>query len=486
MPLISSIMGNFGKYHLWLCFIIFMSKFGVAFHQMAIIFLAPPVSFTCPNNNECCERPVYNMTTFSKTIVTEWNLICGRSWLKDLNQALFQFGVLSGSLLFGVASDRFGRRPALIVAVVMEIFLGIMTSFLPDFWSFTIVRMILGASVGGIMVVGFVIVMEYVGNIYRDIVSSLFHVPFTVGHIFLGYFGYLIRDYSYFQLGISVVNIFLFLYICILPESPRWLLVMNKTAQAAKLLENVARINNLSTENIQQQMELYQLKYVSEKGRKKGNIIDLFRNPNLRKNMIVMSFTWLVSSYCFYGVSHYISHLTGDIYVNVIASGSVCLLACVTVIPLMKMTRRRPLIVASNVLASISLLSIALMPEGRGSIIVGCVGIFFSFMVFVVAYLYCSEMFPTVVRNAAIGFSSMMARLGAMIAPFVVGFRPYGMWCAPVAFGIFPLIAAALCLLLPETKNCELLMTIEEGEAFGKRPDRSMGRNADVQMQEVT
>ncbi|CAG9787710.1 unnamed protein product [Diatraea saccharalis] len=137
-----------------------------------------------------------------------------------------------------------------------------MSSFLPDYWSFTAVRTILGLAVGGIMVIGFVIVMEYVGNQYRDVVAALYHVPFTLGYM---------------------------------------------------------------------------------------------------------------------------------------------------------------------------------------------------------------KMFPTVVRNAAIGLSSMMARLGSMIAPFIAGFRPYGQWCAPLAFGIFPLISAVLCVFLPETKNCELMMNVEEGEAFAKR-----------------
>lgn len=187
---------------------------------------------------------------------------------------------------------------------------------------------------------------------------------------------------------------------------------------------------------------------------------------------MVMSFTWLVCSYCFYGMSQYISHLTGDIYVNVIASGSVCLTAAVVSIPLMMFLPRKTLVVVANLLCSVCMLIIAVVPEGKISIVLGCTGVFFSFMVFVVAYLYCSEMFPTVVRNAALGITSMMARVGGMIAPFVAGFRPYGKWCAPVAFGIFPLFAAILCLLLPETKDCELMTTLEEGEAFGKKASR--------------
>lgn len=111
MVLINELIGNFGKYHYYLCVIIFVNKFVVAFHQMAIIFLAPPAQYYCPNRNEtCCDDPIYDRTKFSRTIVTEWRLICDRLWLKDLTQTFFQFGVLIGSVAFGVASDKYAYK----------------------------------------------------------------------------------------------------------------------------------------------------------------------------------------------------------------------------------------------------------------------------------------------------------------------------------------------------------------------------------------
>lgn len=106
MVLINDLMGAFGIYHFGLCFMIFLSKFGVAFHQMAIIFLAPPTQYRCPDtNNSCCDKPIFDKNVF-RTIVSEWNLTCQNSWLKDFTQTLFQFGVLLGSFLFGIASDK--------------------------------------------------------------------------------------------------------------------------------------------------------------------------------------------------------------------------------------------------------------------------------------------------------------------------------------------------------------------------------------------
>lgn len=106
MVLINQLIGSLGKYHVGLCLLIFMSKFGVAFHTMAIIFLAPPAQYRCPDiNMTCCENPIFDKTVFKRTIVSEWNLICQKTWLKDLHQTIFQFGVLSGSLICGIASD---------------------------------------------------------------------------------------------------------------------------------------------------------------------------------------------------------------------------------------------------------------------------------------------------------------------------------------------------------------------------------------------
>lgn len=197
-----------------------------------------------------------------------------------------------------------------------------------------------------------------------------------------------------------------------------------------------------------------------------------------------MSFAWLVCSYCFFGITYYISHLTGDVFINVVATGSMCLCACIICIPLIKFSNRRTVIITGNTLCSLCLFIVGFVPEGKASVVIGCFGELLCYVIFIVIYLYCTEMFPTVVRNAAIGICSMMARFGAMIAPFAAGLRPYGKWCAPVAFGIFPMTAGLLCLLLPETKDCELLNTIEEAEALGRKSPQNPRTSNDVNITE--
>lgn len=236
------------------------------------------------------------------------------------------------------------------------------------------------------------------------------------------------------------------------------------------LLNNIVLFyrNKRPSENIKADVEAYQAA-IEKHELKKGNIFDLFRTPNLRKNIIAMAFNWLACSYCFYGVSQYVGQLSGNVFINVLCSASVTLLGTLASIPIMKMIGRKSVVILFHMVCAVCLFILAVIPSGIGSVICACIGVVASFIVFVVVYLYCTELFPTVVRNAAIGVSSCAARIGSMVAPFVIEMQDIAAWMPPAAFAIVPLIAAFVTLLLPETKGCELTTTIEEGEQFGKK-----------------
>ncbi|CAH2047312.1 unnamed protein product, partial [Iphiclides podalirius] len=474
------IIGSFGKYQFWLVCLIIVAKFPVASHQMAIIFLAPKTSYVCQDTNAetCpCANPIYDTSIFNSTITTEWNLICERKWLTSFTQTLFQLGTLLGSIIFGMASDRFGRRLPLQISVLMQVVMGIAAAYTPDFWTFTFIRFFIGMSVGGVMVTTFVIIMEFVGPEHRDVLSALYQVPFNLGHVLLPVWSYYLRDFSDFQLGISVPTILLLVYFFLIPESPRWLIAVNETEKAIEILEKVAKVNKRSVD-VRKEVETYQKKLM-ENNTKRGTVIDLFLTPNLRKNIICMAFNWLSCSYCFYGVSQYVGQLSGNVFVNVASSASVALIGSFLSIPLMKLMGRKTIVILFNFICALCLLLLCIVPEGVGSVVCACIGVVSSFIAFVVVYLYCSELFPTVVRNAALGFSSMMARVGSMIAPFVVEMGDIAGWLPPLGFAVVPLIATLVTFLLPETKGCTLTTTIDEGENFGKKSDDKISKPSD-------
>lgn len=82
-------------------------------------------------------------------------------------------------------------------------------------------------------------------------------------------------------------------------------------------------------------------------------------------------------------------------------------------------------------------------------------------MVFILRYAFTSELFPTVARNMAMGVSSTASRVGSMLAPFVAGIT-HGAWIPPLIFAVGPLIAAAVCWYLPETKGKKLMDRLDD------------------------
>lgn len=108
---IQKAIGSLGRWQIWMCGVIFLMKFPVAWHQMSIIFLAPKPEYTCANatidkcSSECTEY-IYDRSVFEETIMTEWDLVCEKGKLSNISQTIIMFGILVGSMLFGSLADK--------------------------------------------------------------------------------------------------------------------------------------------------------------------------------------------------------------------------------------------------------------------------------------------------------------------------------------------------------------------------------------------
>lgn len=154
---IKKTIGELGRWQVLMCAIIFLLKFPVAWHQMGIIFLAPKPEFNCsdPSIDKCatnCPEHIYDRTTFTNTIIMEWDLVCERQGLASFSQTFFMMGILVGNMVIGGLADKYGRRLPLCGAVTMQLIFGVASSYTTNFWLFSISRFLTAFATGGTMV----------------------------------------------------------------------------------------------------------------------------------------------------------------------------------------------------------------------------------------------------------------------------------------------------------------------------------------------
>lgn len=101
------------------------------------------------------------------------------------------------------------------------------------------------------------------------------------------------------------------------------------------------------------------------------------------------------------------------------------------------------------------------------STVIAMFGKFFIAASFAIIYNYSAELFPTVVRNSAMGLGAMCARLSGISVPLITLLDSFEPTLPAVIFAIISIVSGFLTLFLPETLGHPMPQTLEDGETFG-------------------
>ncbi|XP_059971103.1 solute carrier family 22 member 2 isoform X2 [Mesoplodon densirostris] len=401
--------------------------------------------------------------TPGSSIVTEFNLVCTNSWMLDLFQSAVNVGFFIGSVGIGYIADRFGRKPCLLITILINASSGVLMAISPTYTWMLIFRLIQGLVSKAGWLIGYILITELVGLSYRRTVGIFYQVAFTFGLLVLAGVAYVLPHWRWLQFTVTLPNFCFLLYYWCVPESPRWLISQNKDAKAMKIIKHIAKKNGKSLPP-----SLQSPGSDEEVGEKLNpSFLDLVRTPQIRKHTLILMYNWFTSSVLYQGLIMYMGLAGSNIYLDFLYSALVEFPAAFIILVTIDRVGRRHPWAASNMVAGAACLASVFIPEDLRwlRVTVACLGRMGITMAYEMVCLVNAELYPTCIRNLGVLVCSSMCDIGGIITPFLV-YRLTSIWheLPLVVFAVVGLIAGGLVLLLPETKGKTLPETIEEAE----------------------
>uniref|UniRef100_U3FHP5 Solute carrier family 22 member 4 n=1 Tax=Callithrix jacchus TaxID=9483 RepID=U3FHP5_CALJA len=411
----------------------------------------------------CLDGWEFSQDVYSSTVVTEWNLVCGDDWKVPLTTSLFFVGVLLGSFVSGQLSDRFGRKNVLFATMAIQTGFSFLQIFSISWEMFTVLFVIVGMGQISNYVVAFILGTEILGKSVRIIFSTLGVCTFfAVGYMLLPLFAYLIRDWRMLLLALTVPGVLCVPLWWFIPESPRWLISQRRFREAEDIIQKAAKMNNIAVPAvIFDSVELQELNTLKQQ---KAFIMDLFRTQNIAIMTIMSLLLWMLTSVGYFALSLDAPNLHGDAYLNCFLSALIEVPAYIIAWLLLRTLPRRYIIAAVLFWGGGVLLFIQLVPADYYFLSIGLVmlGKFGITSAFSMLYVFTAELYPTLVRNMAVGVTSMASRVGSIIAPYFVYLGAYNRMLPYIVMGSLTVLIGIITLFFPESLGTTLPETLEQ------------------------
>ncbi|XP_007484013.1 solute carrier family 22 member 7 isoform X3 [Monodelphis domestica] len=398
-------------------------------------YLHPHHSNTTPEEQEdqvvpCPDGWSYDQSQFYSTIATQWDLVCERKGLNRVISTFFFIGVLVGAVIFGYLSDRvrvvrcwtphYGRHPGQRLLVYGSDAAG--SDWLPD------PRLALAAAgCDPALCPGY---PQPLASLWLECPTLCLPPPRWV------------------------------------PESARWLMTQGRVKEAQHYLLQCAALNGRPQARDRLSTEALSLVAEGEKMVRRPSYLDLFRTPRLRHISLCCMVVWFGVNFSYYGLSLDLSGLGLNLYQIQLLFGVVEIPSKMIVYLSVRYAGRRLTEVGALLGTALTVGASLLLPSGLGTwrLVLGVAGKGFSEAAFTTAYLFTSELYPTVLRQTGLGLTALVGRLGGSLAPLATLLE--GTWSPlpKVTYGGIALVASATALLLPETRHAELPETIQDVE----------------------
>ncbi|MGV4876672.1 MFS transporter [Acetobacter indonesiensis] len=130
-----------------------------------------------------------------------------------------------GAYLCGRAADKYGRKPVMIITILVYSVIEVLSAFSPTLWMFLVLRTLFGIALGGEWGVGTSLIMESVPASWKGTASGILQAGYPAGYLLASIVFLTLPIVGWrglFILGGSAVFSALYIWLRV-PESPDWL-----------------------------------------------------------------------------------------------------------------------------------------------------------------------------------------------------------------------------------------------------------------------
>jgi MFS transporter, putative metabolite:H+ symporter len=369
-------------------------------------------------------------------------------------------GQLVGALLFGWIAERYGRMTAMIWSIALFALMSLVCAFAWDYNSLLVFRTIQGIGLGGEVPVAATFISELARAHGRGRFVLLYETVFPVGLVAAALIGLWIVPHLGWQWMFVIGALPALLALVLrtqLPESPRWLAVRGRSAEAEAAMALIESETRKATGKA-----LPEPKRVVATLEKSATWSDLFGPQYLRRTLVVWVI-WFAAYFVNYGLSAWLPTIYRTVFqlpldvalrYGLITQivGLIGTLICAFAID---RVGRRLWFALSFAAGALALIALRLYPSPSAKEVLLCVTIsyFFISTINLGVYLYTPELYPTRVRALGVGTATAWLRLASMIAPAIVGMiigprlTPAQVPDVPTVFLAFGVVAAAAAVV---------------------------------------
>jgi len=350
-------------------------------------------------------------------------------WIGSINS----IGMAVGALVFGVLSDKIGRKSVFIITLLLFSIGSGLTALTTTLAMFLVLRFVIGMGLGGELPVASTLVSESVEAHERGKIVVLLESFWAGGWLIAALISYfVIPKYGWeVAMVLSAVPALYALYLrWNLPDSPRF----QKVEKRPSIIENIKSV--------------WSGKY--------------------RKATIMLWILWFCVVFSYYGMFLWLPSVMVLKSFSLIKSFQYVLIMTLAQLPgyftaawFIERLGRKFVLVTYLIGTACSAYVFGIADSLTALIVAGMLLSFFNLGAWGALYAYTPEQYPTVIRGTGAGMAAAFGRIGGILGPLLVGYLVASQASLSLIFTIFcgSILIGALAVIIlgQETKQQELV-----------------------------